>query len=80
MQRTAAELAELLEGTIEGDGAAAVNQLSKIEEGVKGGVTFLANMAYEGHLYTTGASVAVVARDFNPAQRLPEKSDLSPTR
>ena len=76
MQRTAAELAELLEGTIEGDGAAAVNQLSKIEEGVKGGVTFLANMAYEGHLYTTGASVAVVARDFNPAQRLPDQLTL----
>ena len=72
MQRTAAELAHLLEGTLDGDAAVEVNQLSKIEEGAPGGITFLANMDYEGFLYTTAASVAVVANSFQAARALPE--------
>jgi UDP-3-O-[3-hydroxymyristoyl] glucosamine N-acyltransferase len=76
MQRTAAELADLLEGTLEGDAAVTVNQLSKIEEGVAGGLTFLANPDYEGHLYHTAASVAIVAADFEPSQPLPRSLTL----
>lgn len=76
MQRTAAELADYLDGTLEGDASTTVNQLSKIEEGVRGGLTFLANPDYEGHLYTTGASVAIVAHSFHPSQALPEHLTL----
>ncbi len=71
MQRTAAELADFLGGSLEGDASATVNQLSKIEEGVEGGLTFLANPDYEGHLYTTGASIAIVSTNFQPSQPLP---------
>jgi UDP-3-O-[3-hydroxymyristoyl] glucosamine N-acyltransferase len=71
MQRTAAELAEFLGGTLEGNGDVKVHALTKIEEGVTGGLTFLANLDYEGYIYTTQASVAIVGKSFQPSQDLP---------
>lgn len=68
MQFTALELSELLQGTVEGDAAVAVHELCKIEEGVTGGLTFLANPKYESFLYTTGASVVVVSQDLQLTQ------------
>lgn len=71
MQKTAAELAAFLGGTVEGSPDAVVNRLSKIEEGGPGSLTFLANPDYEGHLYQTGATAAIVARTFQAARVLP---------
>lgn len=71
MQFTAAQIAQFLHGAVEGDGAVTVNDVAKIEEGRPGTLTFLANPLYTEHLYSTGASVAIVARDFKPAKALP---------
>src|SRR6201985_3998005 len=60
MQFTAQQLAYMLNGTVEGDPQVAVNQLAKIEEGVPGSLSFLANPKYEQYLYTTGASIVIV--------------------
>ena len=46
MEFTAKQIAEFLNGTIEGDVTAKVNGFSKIEEGKPGTLTFLANIIY----------------------------------
>jgi len=64
MQFTAAQIAQLLNGTIEGDAAVSVNNLSKIDEGKSNTVSFLYNKVYEPHLYSTDASIVIVSRDL----------------
>src|SRR5258706_4743346 len=70
MEYTAKQLSDLLGGTVEGNPEERVSRLSKIEEGTKGSLTFLANAKYEQHLYTTGASVVIISKDFVPAQKV----------
>tara|TARA_B100000497_G_scaffold112061_1_gene132616 strand:+ start:113 stop:1150 length:1038 start_codon:yes stop_codon:yes gene_type:complete len=76
MQKTAGEIAEILHGRIEGDETVVLNGLAKIEEAGPGDLTFLANPAYELHLYKTRASAAIVADDFKPVDLLPEGLNL----
>lgn len=64
MEFTAQQLADALQGTIEGDAAARVTKLAKIEEGVPGSVSFLANPLYTQHIYQTAASIVIVNKDF----------------
>lgn len=64
MEFTAQQLAGVLQGTIEGDAEARVSKLSKIEEGVPGSVSFLANPLYTQYIYTTKASVVIINKDF----------------
>ncbi len=68
MEFTARQIADLLSGTIEGDENASVSRLSKIEEGTKGSLTFLANPAYTPFIYETQASITIVNSDFTPTQ------------
>ncbi len=68
MDFTASQIAALLGGTVEGDQDIKVSNLSKIEEGLPGTMTFLANPKYNHFLYTTAASIVVVNRDFIPSQ------------
>jgi UDP-3-O-[3-hydroxymyristoyl] glucosamine N-acyltransferase len=60
MQFSAAQIALLINGKIEGDPNAAVGGFGKIEEAVPGQLSFLANPKYEEFLYTTGASVIII--------------------
>ena len=73
MKFTANQIAELLNGDILGDKEAEVHNLSKIEEGKVGSLTFLANPKYTPHIYSTKASIVIVNEDF-----VPEKA-ISPT-
>jgi len=68
MQISAKELAALLNGTVEGNPDELVSKPSKIEEGEKGTITFLANLKYEPFVYTTNASIVLVSEDFKPSQ------------
>ncbi len=68
MQFTAKQISEFLDGTIEGDETVKVEELSKIEDGKNGSLCFLSNPKYESYLYTTKASVVIVAKDFVPSQ------------
>ncbi|MBX7093616.1 MAG: UDP-3-O-(3-hydroxymyristoyl)glucosamine N-acyltransferase [Flavobacteriales bacterium] len=76
MEFTAQQIAGILNGTIDGDPSAAVSNLSKIEEGQPGTLTFLANPKYTDYIYTTGASIAIVARDFTAEKELPSQLTL----
>ncbi|WP_153795843.1 UDP-3-O-(3-hydroxymyristoyl)glucosamine N-acyltransferase [Foetidibacter luteolus] len=60
MQFTAAQIALMINGKVEGDASAAVGSFGKIEEAKQGQLAFLANPKYEEFLYTTGASVIIV--------------------
>ena len=74
MQFTAAQIAQLLQGSVEGDANATVSRLSKIEEGGPGSLSFLANPAYTQYVYTTTASVVIIGKDF--ALTAPVKTTL----
>jgi UDP-3-O-[3-hydroxymyristoyl] glucosamine N-acyltransferase len=64
MKFTIKQIAEILEGTIEGDSNVEVNKLSKIEEGESGSLSFLSNTKYTSYLYKTEASAVIVNNDF----------------
>lgn len=64
MKFTAKTIADFLKGDIEGNPEIEVCQACKIEEGVQGGLSFLANPKYEEHIYTTQSSVVIVNKDF----------------
>ncbi|MGY5850857.1 UDP-3-O-(3-hydroxymyristoyl)glucosamine N-acyltransferase [Salegentibacter sp. F14] len=68
MKFRASQIAEILEGKIEGDPEAEVSELAKIEEGTKGALTFLSNPKYNSYIYTTKASITIVNEDFKPEQ------------
>ncbi len=66
MQFTAQQIAGILKGTVEGNPEATVRELSKIEEGHEGSLSFLANPKYTPYVYKTHASVVIVHKDFIP--------------
>lgn len=66
MEITAAIIAQMVNGTIDGNPDVVVRQPAKIEEAQAGSITFLANLKYEPFLYTTKASAVLVSRDFEP--------------
>lgn len=68
MQFSAAQIAPLIAGVIEGDSATLVSNFGKIESAVPGDLAFLANPKYESYAYTTQASILLVASDFTPKQ------------
>jgi len=70
MNLTARQIAKLINGTIVGDKNVHVCSISKIEEGTKGSLTFLANPKYTEFMYSTNASVAIVANDFEPTVKI----------
>jgi UDP-3-O-[3-hydroxymyristoyl] glucosamine N-acyltransferase len=57
---TAQQIALLVQGKIEGEATAVVEQFGKIESAMPGEISFLANPKYEDFLYTTKASVIIV--------------------
>ena len=61
---TAQQIADLLNGTVDGDPNVTVNDFSKIEEGRPGSLSFLANPKYTPHIYSTKSSIVLVNLDF----------------
>ena len=70
MKFTATQIAEILEGQVDGNPDAEVSNLAKIEEGKEGSLTFLSNPKYEPYLYTTQSSIAIVDKDFQPEKEV----------
>lgn len=60
MTFTAAQIAMMIRGSIEGNPEAQVTSFGKIEEAVSGQLSFLANPKYEEFLYRTEASIVIV--------------------
>ncbi len=64
MKFTAAQIAAIVDGTVEGKPDVAVGSFGKIEHAQNGELAFLANPKYEEYLYTTKASVVLLAQDY----------------
>lgn len=64
MEFTARQIAGMLNGVIEGNEDAKVSKLAKIEEGVPGSISFLANPLYTQYIYTTKASIVILNKDM----------------
>lgn len=60
MEFTAQQIAQLVDGKVEGDASARVSKLAKIEEATQGSLTFLSHPKYVPYLKTTGASVIII--------------------
>ena len=67
---TAQQIAGYAGGTVEGNPDVTVSTFAKIEEGVEGAISFLANLQYEHYLYETKSSVVLVNKDFQPSQEV----------
>jgi len=74
MKVTAAQLAHLLDGSLDGDPEATVSRPARIEEASDGDFAFLDNIKYESYAYSTQASILLVHRSFQPTQ--PVKATL----
>jgi UDP-3-O-[3-hydroxymyristoyl] glucosamine N-acyltransferase len=67
MEFNAVTIAGFLKGVVEGNPETVVNNVSKIEEGFPGALSFLANPKYEHYLYTTKSSIVLVNKSFVPS-------------
>ena len=63
MEFTAKQIAELIQGRVEGDENATVCTFAKIEEGVPGAISFLSNPKYTHYIYETQSSVVLINED-----------------
>ncbi len=70
MKFTAKQIASFIGGEVVGDENAEVFTFAKIEEGVPGALSFLANPKYKEYIYTTLSSVVLVNRDFEPEREI----------
>ena len=74
MKFTVDQIADLIEGTVNGNGATLISNFDKIEEGKSGSISFLSNPKYESILYQTDASAVIVSKDL--ALKKPVKTAL----
>ena len=64
MEFSAEQIAQLLNGVVEGQKDVTVNAISKIEEGKTGTLSFLSNPAYTNYIYQTDASIVLVNKSL----------------
>ncbi|MDR1562446.1 MAG: UDP-3-O-(3-hydroxymyristoyl)glucosamine N-acyltransferase [Dysgonamonadaceae bacterium] len=76
MEFNAKQIAEILNGDVEGNETVTVNCFAKIEEGKPGAISFLANQKYTHFIYDTKSSIILVNRDFTVEKQLPETLTL----
>ena len=64
MNFTASQIAFIVNGKVEGDINASVDNFGKIEVAKQGEISFLSNPKYEEYLYTTNASIVLINESF----------------
>lgn len=60
MEFTAKQIAEFIQGKVEGNENASVHTFAKIEEGKTGAISFLSNEKYINYIYETESSIVLV--------------------
>lgn len=70
MNFTAAIISEFLKGEVDGNPEATVSDISKIEEGKPGTLSFLANPKYEKYIYETQSTIVIVNADFKAQKKI----------
>lgn len=74
MEFSARQIADFIQGKVEGDENATVHTFAKIEEGTPGAISFLSNPKYTHYIYTTESSIVLVNEDLELDQ--PVKATL----
>jgi len=69
MEFTLGQVATILQGKVEGDETLKVFRLDKIQEGKKGGISFLSNEKYQSFIYDTEATAVIVSENFTPNKK-----------
>ena len=64
MEFTAQQIADFIQGKVEGDATVRVSNFSKIEEGQPGTLSFLSNPKYSQYIYDSNASIILVNNNF----------------
>ena len=64
MEFKAQNIADFLNGTVEGDANATVYGVAKIEDAKPGTLAFLSNPKYNKYIYETEATIVLVNQDF----------------
>ena len=68
MEFKAKEIAEILNGTVEGNPEATVTTFARIESGKPGAICFFANPKYEQYVYECKADIIIVNNTFEPKE------------
>ena len=68
MEFKAKEIAEILNGTVDGNPEAAVTTFARIESGKPGSICFFANPKYEHYVYECKADIIIVNSTFEPKE------------
>ena len=63
MEFTAKQIADLIQGKVEGNEQTTVHTFAKIEEGTPGAISFLSNPKYMHYIYETKSSVVLINED-----------------
>ena len=66
MKFSAKQISELVDGFVEGNPEVTIQNVSKIEEGKSGSISFLSNPLYTHYIYKTEASIVIVNKSFVP--------------
>lgn len=70
MQFTVREIAQMLDGEVEGEAHVVITGVGKIESATQNDLAFLSNPKYEQFIYETNAGAVLVDRTFKPKQNL----------
>lgn len=70
MEFTAKQIADFLQGEVEGNPDVKVNNFAKIEEGKPGTLAFLSNPKYTHYIYDTKADIVLVNTDFKAEKEI----------
>jgi len=68
MEFTAKEIAQILNGTVDGNPEVRISTFARIENGKPGSICFFANPKYEQYVYTSAASIILVNNSFEPKE------------
>ena len=68
MEFKAKEIAEILNGTVDGNPEATVTTFARIESGKPGSICFFANPKYEHYVYECKADIIIVNNTFEPKE------------
>ncbi len=68
MEFKAKEIAEILNGVVDGNPEATVSTFARIESGKPGAICFFANPKYEHYVYECKADIIIVNKTFEPKQ------------
>lgn len=70
MQMTIGDIARLIDGVVVGDETMLITQPAGIDNAQSGSISFLSNLTYLPHLYTTSASAVIVNKTLVPTEKV----------